>query len=75
VLTREEIAGVLALEGQAALVARLLYGTGMRLMAGLRLRVKDADFERNAIVVREAKDIKGIALASLRCTEPRAAVA
>jgi Phage integrase, N-terminal SAM-like domain/Phage integrase family len=59
VLTREEIAGVLALlEGQNALVARLLYGTGMRLMEGLRLRVKDADFERHAIVVREAKGNK-----------------
>ena len=58
-LTREEIAGVLALlEGQNALVARLLYGTGMRLMEGLRLRVKDADFERHAIVVREAKGNK-----------------
>jgi integrase len=57
VLTRDEIAGVLALlEGQNALVARLLYGTGMRLMEGLR--VKDADFERNAIVVREAKGNK-----------------
>ncbi|HYF19116.1 MAG TPA: integron integrase [Ramlibacter sp.] len=56
VLTREETAALLgALEGVAALLARLLYGTGMRLMEGLRLRVKDVDFDRRVIVVREAK--------------------
>lgn len=37
------------------LFGRLLYGTGMRLMEGLRLRVKDIDFEQRAIVVREGK--------------------
>jgi integron integrase len=37
------------------LIARLLYGTGMRLLEGLRLRVKDIDFERRAIVVRHGK--------------------
>ena len=37
------------------LLARLLYGTGMRLMEGLRLRVKDIEFDRRAIVVREGK--------------------
>jgi integron integrase len=37
------------------LFGQLLYGTGMRLMEGLRLRVKDIDFERRAIVVREGK--------------------
>jgi integron integrase len=37
------------------LIGRLLYGTGMRLLEGLRLRVKDIDFERRAIVVREGK--------------------
>jgi integron integrase len=56
VLTRAEVAALLgALDGEMALLARLLYGTGMRLMEGLRLRVKDIDFERQAIVVREAK--------------------
>jgi integron integrase len=40
------------------LVGRLLYGTGMRLLEGLRLRVKDIDFERRAIVVREGKGFK-----------------
>jgi integron integrase len=40
------------------LVGRLLYGTGMRLLEGLRLRVKDVDFDRRAIVVREGKGFK-----------------
>ncbi|MBI5255131.1 MAG: integron integrase [Burkholderiales bacterium] len=40
------------------LLARLLYGTGMRLMEGLRLRVKDIDFDRRAVVVREGKGAK-----------------
>lgn len=34
------------MEGETALLARLLYGTGMRLTEGLRLRVKDVGFER-----------------------------
>ena len=59
VLTREEVAALLAgLEGAIGLVAQLLYGTGMRLMEGLRLRVKDIDFDRHVIVVREAKGNK-----------------
>ena len=59
VLTRDEVAAVLAgLEGPVGLVAHLLYGTGMRLMEGLRLRVKDVDFDRNVIVVRQAKGNK-----------------
>ncbi len=40
------------------LVGRLLYGTGMRLLEGLRLRVKDIDFDRRAVIVREAKGFK-----------------
>ncbi|MBI2769946.1 MAG: integron integrase [Burkholderiales bacterium] len=59
VLTRDEVAGVLALlQGEASLLARLLYGTGMRLMEGLRLRIKDVEFDRHAIIVREAKGNK-----------------
>jgi integron integrase len=46
------------MNGEIQLVARLLYGTGMRLMEALRLRVKDVDFERHVIVVREAKGNK-----------------
>ena len=50
VLNKDEVAGLLAqMEGVTALLARLLYGTGMR------LRIKDIDFERHVIIVREAK--------------------
>jgi integrase len=59
VLTRDEVASLLAsVSGEIGLVAHLLYGTGMRLMEALRLRVKDVDFERHAIIVREAKGNK-----------------
>ena len=46
------------LEGEPALVAGLLYGSGLRLMEALRLRVKDLDFERREITVRDAKGRK-----------------
>ena len=56
VLTQAEVASLLErLDGEMGLLGKLLYGTGMRLMEGLRLRVKDVDFDRQAIVVREAK--------------------
>lgn len=44
-----------AMEGRPWLLASLLYGTGMRLMECLRLRVKDVDFARNEITVRDGK--------------------
>jgi integrase len=48
VFTREEVASLFRLlDGEMALLIKLLYGTGMRLMEGLRLRIKDvADRER-----------------------------
>lgn len=56
VLTRTEVARVLDLmEGRHALMARLIYGGGLRLMECVRLRVKDVDFERYEITVREGK--------------------
>jgi len=56
VLSREEVARLLPhVAGVYGLVARLLYGAGLRLMEGLRLRVKDLDFDRKVIVVREGK--------------------
>lgn len=59
VLSRDEVARLLALlDGQCWLMAALLYGTGMRLMECHRLRVKDVDFERNEIVVRDGKGAK-----------------
>jgi integrase len=59
VLTQDEVAALFQFfDGDMALLAKLLYGTGMRLMEGLRLRVKDVDFDRRAIIVREAKGNK-----------------
>jgi len=56
VLTLDEIRRIFAqLEGAHGLLARLLYGTGMRLTEGLSLRVKDVDFDHLTIVVREGK--------------------
>ena len=56
VLTPPEVATVLShLQGECGLLARLLYGTGMRLMEGLRLRVKDVEFARGVIIVRDGK--------------------
>lgn len=43
------------LSGTMGLVTSLLYGTGMRLLEGLRLRVKDVEFERREIIVRDGK--------------------
>lgn len=59
VLSREEVRALLGcMEGTCRLVATLLYGTGMRLLEALRLRVKDVDFALNLIVVREGKGQK-----------------
>lgn len=56
VLSQAEVVQVLGhTTGTPGLVLRLLYGTGMRLMEGLRLRVKDLDLERRTITVREGK--------------------
>lgn len=59
VLSRGEVQRLLdVMEGTLGLIARVLYGTGLRLMEGLRLRVKDVDFERGQILVREGKGDK-----------------
>jgi integron integrase len=59
VLTRDEVRAVLArLDGTHGLIGRLLYGTGMRLLECLRLRVKDVDFGLNQIIIREGKGAK-----------------
>ena len=59
VLTREEVTRLLIhLDGTHWLMASLLYGTGMRLMECLRLRVKDVDFARREILVRDGKGMK-----------------
>ena len=59
VLSREEIALVLKhMDGVHWLVACLLYGSGLRLMEAIRLRVKDLEFDRRAIIIREGKGKK-----------------
>ncbi len=59
VLTQTEVQRVLAhLTGEHLAIARLLYGSGLRLMECLRLRVKDVDFELHQITVREGKGNK-----------------
>ena len=59
VLTQVEVRKLLqAMSGTTGLIASLLYGTGMRLLEGLRLRVKDVKFSRREIIVREGKGNK-----------------
>ncbi len=59
VLTRAEVQALLTrLEGSHWLMASLLYGAGLRLMECLRLRVKDVDFARKEILVRDGKGFK-----------------
>jgi integron integrase len=59
VLTHDEVLALLKhLTGVHQLVARVLYGSGLRLSEGLRLRVKDIDFAQSQIVVRDSKGQK-----------------
>jgi site-specific recombinase XerD len=59
VFTKKEVRAVLAhLKGDYRMMAELLYGSGLRLMECVRLRVKDVDFGYNHIVVRDGKGQK-----------------
>lgn len=59
VMSREEVRDVLALmKGEKRLAARLMYGTGLRLMECLSLRVQDIDFGQSEILVRNGKGAK-----------------
>jgi integron integrase len=59
VLTPSEVRALMqGVSGTMGLVVSLLYGSGMRLLEGLRLRVKDVEFTRREIVVREGKGHK-----------------
>ena len=59
VLTVQETQRLIGeLDGTSGLIARLLYGTGMRVMEGVRLRVKDVEFTRRELIVREGKGNK-----------------
>lgn len=59
VLTQEEVRAILArLDGTNHLIVSLLYGTGMRILEALRLRVQDVDFSRKEILIRDGKGFK-----------------
>ena len=59
VLSRSEVAAILrAMQGVARLMVQLMYGAGLRLLECCRLRVKDIDFARNEITVRDGKGRK-----------------
>ncbi len=59
VLTRDEVQKMLGqLQGTHWLVASLLYGSGMRILEALRLRVKDLDLSRKEILIRDGKGFK-----------------
>jgi integron integrase len=59
VLSREEVRAVFAqMSGVPLIACQLLYGAGLRLLEGLALRVKDVDFQRNEITVRDGKGAK-----------------
>lgn len=72
VLTVDEVQKILAnLDETPWLIASLLYGTGMRLMEAVRLRVKDVDFERREIAIRDRKGQKDrMTVLPLRLVEP-----
>jgi site-specific recombinase XerD len=80
VLSRGEVARVLAMmdtmgRGEAsagyALMARLMYGAGLRLMEACRLRVKDVDLERGQVLIRDGKGAKDrVALLPDSCVTP-----
>jgi site-specific recombinase XerD len=59
VMTREEVAAVISLmDGTAQVVAKLPYGSGLRIMEAVRLRVKDVDFQMKQLTVRSGKGDK-----------------
>lgn len=59
VFSHSEIQTILSnLHSTSKLIATLLYGSGLRLLEAVRLRVKDVDFENNYIIVREGKGEK-----------------
>ncbi len=71
VLTESEVSVLLAsLAGESRLVAGLLYGAGLRLLEGISLRVKDLDFSRGEILVRDGKGRKDRVTMLPRVLEP-----
>lgn len=73
VLTREETVALLdgIDEGEIKLIVRLLYGSGLRLLEGLRLRVKDVDLSRRELIVRDGKGGKDrVTMIATQLVEP-----
>lgn len=71
VLTRDEVRRLLdQLTGNHHVMASLLYGSGLRLMECLRLRIKDVDFGQRHIVVRDGKGMKDRAVPLPASLEP-----
>jgi integron integrase len=59
VLTREEVSRVIAvLDGVPQLIVKLLYGSGLRILEAVRVRVKDVDFAMKQVTVRSGKGEK-----------------
>lgn len=59
VLSKKEVGKIInELDGLAKILTALLYGSGLRLKEALRIRVKDIDFERNQIIVKQGKGFK-----------------
>src|SRR5918992_1505209 len=59
VMTREEVAAIISLmDGTAQMVAELLYGSGLRIMEAVRLRVKNIDYQMKQLTVRSGKGDK-----------------
>jgi integron integrase len=59
VLTIDEVTLILdRLTGTHRLIGRLMYGAGLRILEALRLRVKDVDFQRREVLVRDGKGFK-----------------
>jgi integron integrase len=59
VLTQDEVSRLLSrMSGTTGLIAKLLYGTGLRVMEAVRLRIKDLDFDRLEVLVRDGKGAK-----------------
>ena len=70
ILSRDEVGRLFgALSGVYRLMAQILYGSGLRLMECVSLRVKDLDFERHQIVIREGKGMKDRVTVLPRCLQ------
>ena len=72
VLTRAEVSAILGrLQGTSRLMASVMYGGGLRLLECCRLRVKDVDFARGEIIVRDGKGFKDrVTILPSRLAEP-----